>query len=129
MLAVNHTTFALGDEAAPHQIGDHITNPALRVYEDRPILMIPVKATIGRRSSRLDPFETLGSEPISEIEVLRVLAVRMDSDVLQTGYGSKQVHGKRDHHCTFREVVLDAALSLRGALARWCMKANQIFEH
>lgn len=68
-------------------------------------------------------------EPVTEIETLAMLAVRVDGDMRQVRHRRQQVHRECEHHGAFRQNVLDPSLASADAVWRRVAQGHQIIKH
>jgi hypothetical protein len=127
MPRIDDAALALGRDDVVPDLRNDIAEAGLWVDGDRLAPGVLIDAAVGRAAKAGDLREFPTRQPARKIELLAMLAIGMDAHVLSIRRPQK-MHGVSDHHGTFVEVVLMAAVGLADAVRRRLQRGDEILE-
>jgi len=127
MAGVDDATLALGRDDLASTFRHHIAETRTGIDRNSLALRVPVNAAISRAAKARRLREPTARKPTCEVELLAMLAVRMDAHVA-SAFRAQQMHGVGDHHRTFVQVVLMRVIRLADAVWRRRQCRDKILE-
>jgi hypothetical protein len=101
MLCIDYSAFALGNEGHLTQTPNDISVTGSRVDQYGLSISGRIFPPVRGLAHWLLSEKVPPAEPTLKIKLISVLAIRMNSYMLETGHGSQKMHRERHHHGTF----------------------------